>query len=257
MFTYNVMHHLYLLEHIGKYSLDEISKILQISIKEICEFSDNFNLRKPPNRFLHFIKDNYEKIGIYIIKNLSNDRIYIGSSCNIGSRIKQHITDLNCNKHINKELQKDWKLNQFTTLIYKYYNTIEEAVGYEQNLIKTTENKYNKHYDLDYLSIIGSRKDKILRLLDKRIDKEYNCWLWTGKINKSDYGDHRITNNGEISTLAVHKTLWVLHNNKNVPSGMKLCHECDNKLCVNPKHLFIGTDQDNARDYQNKKILQT
>lgn len=70
------------------------------------------------------------------------------------------------------------------------------------------------------------------------------CWLWVGGTNGKGYGQLWI--DGEPSIMA-HRLSWELHNGP-IPKGMLVCHKCDTPPCVNPDHLFIGTDKDNIQD---------
>lgn len=72
------------------------------------------------------------------------------------------------------------------------------------------------------------------------------CWVVEG----SDYG--RVYLRGK--TIKAHRYSWELHNGP-IPEGLWVLHKCDNRPCVNPSHLFLGTQQDNMRDAWNKGRL--
>jgi len=89
------------------------------------------------------------------------------------------------------------------------------------------------------------------RFFDKVIIIDNGCHLWTGakstKRGKS-YGYFAI----KCKTITAYRLSWILANNKEIPDGIYICHHCDNSLCVNPEHLFLGTQQDNVTDMVNK-----
>ena len=74
--------------------------------------------------------------------------------------------------------------------------------------------------------------------------KEDGCWNWERSIrSKLPYGSIRL--NGKH--LVAHRYSWELSNGK-IPYGIYVLHKCDNPSCVNPDHLFLGTQGDNNRD---------
>lgn len=86
-----------------------------------------------------------------------------------------------------------------------------------------------------------------------KIVDEKDCWLWQGKIMSHGYG--RIDINKK-SVLA-HRVSWILTYGDipidNSYHGICVLHKCDNRLCVNPNHLFLGTQNDNMKDVAKKK----
>lgn len=80
--------------------------------------------------------------------------------------------------------------------------------------------------------------------VDRRGDDE--CWLWTGSKTKDGYAQFRAEHLPPI-TWRGHRFSW--HLNKGpIPVGLSVLHKCDTPLCVNPNHLFLGTQADNIRD---------
>jgi len=74
------------------------------------------------------------------------------------------------------------------------------------------------------------------------------CHSWTGYLDPNGYGRfawsiYKGGNEMEVSSRAAYRLF-----NGEIPNGMFICHKCDNPTCVNPDHLFLGTQDDNMRD---------
>ena len=84
------------------------------------------------------------------------------------------------------------------------------------------------------------------RFWDK-VDKTGECWIWTASKNKKGYGRFGFGSRAQLA----HRVSWLLSNGE-IPDGMLACHTCDNPPCVNPSHLWLGTQKDNVVDMSSK-----
>ena len=81
------------------------------------------------------------------------------------------------------------------------------------------------------------------RLTAKIRTTDNGCWQWTGSTSRLGYGNFWVEGKCEKAHRAAYMH-WV----GPIPDGMIVRHKCDNRGCVNPEHLLIGTQQDNMND---------
>jgi len=86
------------------------------------------------------------------------------------------------------------------------------------------------------------------------VEKLYNnviiiddCWIWMGSRSKKGYGVFNIKGKQKKA----HRISYEFHKGE-IPDGLFVCHRCDTPQCINPDHLFLGTNHDNMQDAMNK-----
>lgn len=87
-----------------------------------------------------------------------------------------------------------------------------------------------------------------------RVGEPHECWPWQAAVTKrTGYG--RFSPRAGIVDGA-HRVAWELEHGKSVPPGLDVCHTCDNRVCVNPAHLWVGTRKQNCEDMVSKNRSQ-
>lgn len=82
----------------------------------------------------------------------------------------------------------------------------------------------------------------------KKVSIGPECWEWRAGKDADGYGGICIFG----KAYKAHRFSWALHNQKD-PGNMLVLHSCDNPGCVNPEHLFLGSNHDNSNDKVSKK----
>lgn len=92
---------------------------------------------------------------------------------------------------------------------------------------------------------------RFMRLVDRDSIGD-GCWVWVGHVEDNGYG--RFNTDGR--TMWAHRAAYELFVGP-IPEGLEVCHTCDNRRCVRPDHLFVGTRKDNMLDAVSKGRLSS
>jgi hypothetical protein len=91
-----------------------------------------------------------------------------------------------------------------------------------------------------------------MRTIDEIMDASIpepntGCWIWLRALDRHGYGNVYWRGRHTKAHRAAYEAIV-----GPIPTGMNLCHRCDNPICINPQHMFIGTQQDNLADMTAK-----
>lgn len=103
---------------------------------------------------------------------------------------------------------------------------------------------------MDFFSLPLEKRENAISRFNNYVEKRgpQDCWIYKGPTLRG-YGQLMVSmGRKKAYALRAHRLAWIIHYNANIPPGLVVCHSCDNKLCVNTMHLFLGTQQQNLRD---------
>ena len=90
-------------------------------------------------------------------------------------------------------------------------------------------------------------KRPLMERLMEKVQVTDGCWLWQASLDQHGYGEIKV----DGRSMHAHRVMYAAHFGDVLP-GVHICHTCDNPRCVNPGHLFPGTDYDNHLDRGRK-----
>lgn len=96
---------------------------------------------------------------------------------------------------------------------------------------------------------MGTKRRSLSERFWEKVDKRgpSECWPWVAGMNRYGYGRVAAGGAKRAPILIASRVSWELHNGP-IPAGARILHHCDNPRCVNPAHLYAGTQADNVRD---------
>jgi len=111
-------------------------------------------------------------------------------------------------------------------------------------------NKYYRYIKKGRKSQVGelnSNYKPVEERFWKKVRKTGTCWLWTGAIDSWGYGQIKIQGKSKKAS----RLSYELHYGT-IPVGLMVLHSCDRPICVNPNHLWLGSNTDNMQDMVKK-----
>ena len=193
--------------------------------------------------------------GIYLITNTLTAGTYIGSSVDISRRWTTHRWELKNLRHKNDALQAAWDadgptaFNVTTLELVACAERLGEREQHYLDLLRPSYNGDSKAIRAPHRTWRSDEADKV-RFWSKVDQPDEGCWLWQSTMFSQGYGCFKAS--GKM--CKAHRIAYTYVHGP-IPDGLVVCHACDNRRCVRPAHLFLGTTRDNALDAKRKGRL--
>lgn len=113
----------------------------------------------------------------------------------------------------------------------------------------TAAAKWIREIKDDHQRVVARFMDKVTR------NENIECWEWCAAKDKDGYGTFQfagVDGKSKREKRRAHRVSYEIFHGE-IPSGMIVCHRCDNSSCVNPSHLYLGTTSDNVADRVARK----
>lgn len=94
----------------------------------------------------------------------------------------------------------------------------------------------------------ATKSEKLERLkqsFEKHVIRQEECWDWKGPLDKGGYSI--MSCKRQLGSDRGHRASWIIYKG-NIPKDKVVCHKCDNPICTNPEHLWLGTQKQNNDD---------